>query len=82
MTMNDDIMARLADVITDHFNCRHKRIDRSTNANDIIGWDSLAHTIVLMRIEDIFAIELPMEKAFIVQNVGELADLVRAQLEA
>lgn len=80
MTTNDDILERLATVITDHFSCPAKTIDRTTNANDIVGWDSLAHTMVLMRVEDVFAIELPMEQAFTVQNVGELADLVQAQL--
>jgi len=82
MTMNDSIMERLANVITDHFSCPEKTIGRSTNANDIVGWDSLAHTMVLMRVEDVFAIELPMEHAFTVLNVGELADLVQAQLSA
>lgn len=80
MTMTPDIMARLADIISDHFNCPEKMIDRSTNASDIVGWDSLAHTMVLMRVEDTFAIELPMDQAFLVQNVGQLADLVQAQL--
>ncbi|RZJ18941.1 MAG: acyl carrier protein [Brevundimonas sp.] len=82
MTTNDDILGQLATVITDHFSCPDKTIDRTTNANDIVGWDSLAHTMVLMRVEDVFAIELPMEQAFTVQNVGELADLVQAQLSA
>jgi acyl carrier protein len=80
MTMNNEIMERLADIITDHFSCPEKSIDRSTNADDIVGWDSMAHTMVLLRIEDVFAIELPMEQAFVVQNVGELSDLVEAQL--
>lgn len=73
-------MTRLAEVITDHFDCPEKAIDHTTNASDIVGWDSLAHTMVLMRVEDVFAIELPMDQAFTVQNVGQLADLVRAQL--
>lgn len=71
-----EILVRLGDVICNHFNCPAMEIDRTTSARDIVGWDSLAHTMVLMRIEDEFGIVLPMDRAFTVKNVGELADLV------
>ena len=71
-----EILIRLGDVICNHFNCPALEIDRDTSARDVVGWDSLAHTMVLMRIEDEFGVELPMDRAFTVKNVGELADLV------
>ena len=71
-----EILTRLGDVIRDHFNCPDLEVDRDTSARDVVGWDSLAHTMVLMRIEDEFGVELPMDRAFTVKNVGELADLV------
>lgn len=71
-----EILTRLGDVIRNHFNCPGLKVDRTTSARDVVGWDSLAHTMVLMRIEDEFGVELPMDRAFTVKNVGELADLV------
>lgn len=71
-----EILLRLGDVICNHFNCPTAEISRRTSARDIVGWDSLAHTMVLLRIEDEFGIQLPMDRAFTVKNVGELADLV------
>lgn len=71
-----EILIRLGDVICSHFNCPHLEVDRDTSARDVVGWDSLAHTMVLMRIEDEFGVELPIDRAFTVKNVGELADLV------
>jgi acyl carrier protein len=49
-------------------------IDRTTTALDVPGWDSLAHTIVLLAVEKRFGITLPAGTDF--ADVGELVDAV------
>jgi acyl carrier protein len=51
-------------------------ISRSSTANDVPGWDSLSHAILILNIESEFNIELPLEKTLELQNVGDLADLI------
>ena len=51
-------------------------ITRATRAMDVRGWDSLSHTMVLMQLEDGFEIQLPMDRALRLGNVGEMVDLI------
>ena len=80
--MEDDVMARLAAVIRDALEQPHAIIGRATTAEDIDGWDSLAHGVLLMRIERAFGIRLDVAATLAAENVGELAALVTAQLHA
>lgn len=55
---------------------------RSTMSNDIAGWDSLSHAILIMNVEEEFGIDLPLDQIYALDNVGELADLIGARLGA
>ncbi len=76
----DAVMERLRAVIVQQFNCSPDQVGALTVANDILGWDSLSHTILLLKVEDAFDIELPEDEMFAVRNVGDLADLVERVL--
>jgi acyl carrier protein len=51
-------------------------VSAATTSADIDGWDSLSHSILIMGIEEQFGVELPMERAFELHDVGELMDLI------
>lgn len=70
----------LAAVIAEHFRCDKAIITSETMAPDIYGWDSLEHTVVIMKVETRFDIELPDELIFTIKNVGELFELVQETL--
>lgn len=53
-------------------------ITRSTSAVDVEGWDSLSHSLFILAVEDEFGIDLPFDKTYEMQNIGELADLIAA----
>jgi acyl carrier protein len=57
-------------------------ITRETTSADVDGWDSLSHAMLIMKVEQEFAVELPFDRVYDLANVGELADLVQATLEA
>lgn len=76
----DAVMERLRAVIAQQFNCLPDQVGALTVANDILGWDSLSHTVLLLKIEDAFDIEFPEDEMFTVRNVGELAALVQRLL--
>lgn len=52
-------------------------INRETTSADIDGWDSLSHSLLIMNVEEAFGIDLPFDRVYELQNVGELADLVQ-----
>lgn len=80
--MRDEVMERLAAVIRDVMDQPGAPIGPATTADDVDGWDSLAHGVLLMRIERAFAIRLDVEAALAAENVGDLAALITAQLGA
>jgi acyl carrier protein len=49
-------------------------IDRSTAAEDIDGWDSLSHAVLIMRLEKNCNVRIPTSMATSFQNIGELVD--------
>jgi acyl carrier protein len=57
-------------------------ITRATTSADVDGWDSLSHAMLIMKVEQEFALELPFDRVYDLANVGELADLVQATLGA
>lgn len=72
--MSKDVIDRLADLIRTTFSQPRAKIDRGTIAEDIPGWDSLSHTILLLSVEDTFGARLPESVTY--ANVGELADAI------
>lgn len=48
----------------------------TTTANDIEGWDSLSHTIIMMQLERALGIRIPVEETFALRNVGELVHCI------
>lgn len=79
--MEDDVvMRKLSAAIAEQFHCKPERITPDTVATDVAGWDSLSHTVLLLKVEDAFGIELPEEEVFDLKNVAELAALVKRVL--
>jgi acyl carrier protein len=74
--MSDEVLARVAEVIRETFGDESLVVTRETIADDVSGWDSLSHTIVVLAIGDAFGIVLPPNtQAF--ANVGELVDTIQ-----
>lgn len=72
----DDVFQRLSQVISRELGCDISDIHRDTSADDIDGWDSLAHARLILKIEGVFDLRLPGDKLFELDNVGDLVVLV------
>ncbi len=66
---------KLQQVISSYFGTSEP-IDESTVAADIDGWDSLAHASLMIRVEEEFDVQFPMEAIWKLKNVGEMASLI------
>jgi acyl carrier protein len=56
------------------FNDPDLEVTRSTVADDIDGWDSLSHAVLIFRLEKYCNVQIPAAVATSFQNIGELAD--------
>lgn len=79
---HDELVARTGQLIRDTLGCGPVPITCSTRAADVRGWDSLSHTMVLLRIEDAFGIRLPLQRVLEITNVGDLVAVVASQIAA
>jgi acyl carrier protein len=73
-----DIEATVIAVIADTFSVDPGEICRDTTADDVDGWDSLAHTILMMRLERALGLKIDEATASGAANVGELIDGLEA----
>ncbi len=53
-------------------------ITEHTTANQVPGWDSLAHVRIMLNIEMETDIEVPIEMTYKTKNIGELVTLFEA----
>ena len=53
----------------------------STTAQDIHGWDSLAHIRLIVAIEKSFGLHFSAAEIYDLQNVGQMVDLILSKKE-
>jgi acyl carrier protein len=73
---DDDCFERVRALVAGHFGLEPHEVTRESNARTIEGWDSLAHLMVLTKVEKSFGVKLPRLESYTVKDVGELARLV------
>jgi acyl carrier protein len=75
--MNDDIVGNVRAIIAETFNVASSDITDDTVADDVDGWDSLAHTVLMVRLQKKLRVAIPEHVAANVQTVGELIEALR-----
>jgi acyl carrier protein len=78
----DEIESGVFAVIGSTFKCDPSLVTRATTADDIDGWDSLSHTVLLVGIERHFDIRLDHEEVLDLADVGGLVDAVARTVHA
>lgn len=73
--MSDSILSRVGRVIGETFGDDSLAVTRETIAEDVPGWDSLSHTILMLALEDEFGVTLPSDTHGFA-NVGQLVDVI------
>jgi len=76
----DTLLHAIAAIIGERLLVDPAAITRETTAEDVDGWDSVTHTLVMMEVERRLNITLPVDKFFDLENVGDLVDLAASEL--
>jgi len=76
----EEVFERLNDVFRDEFDDEELTVTDATVAQDVDGWDSLAHINLMAAIEDEFDIKFGMKEVNNMKNVGEMVDIILARL--
>ena len=76
--MNDDaaLEARVIAVIAQTFSVPSAAITRATIADDVDGWDSLGHSILMIRLSNALGMPIGEDIAANAGDVGQLVDML------
>jgi acyl carrier protein len=80
--MTQSILEGVQETIRAEFRNPAITVDLTTTAEDVDGWDSLAHARLILALENRFGVEFPAERLFDIDNVGELVELIAAGMRA
>ncbi len=75
--MTDELAKQVRRVIADTFNVVEADITNETTADDVDGWDSLAHTILMVRLQRNLNVTIPETLAANSPTVGALIEGLR-----
>lgn len=76
----EEVFTTLNEVFRDVFDDEEITVTEKTTADDIEEWDSLEHINLLAAVEQEFGVKFNMGQVVSMKNVGEMADIIIAQL--
>lgn len=76
----EEVFAKLNEVFRDVFDDESITVTDTTTADDIEEWDSLEHINLLAAVEQEFGMKFNMGQVVSMKNVGEMADIIIAQI--
>ncbi len=76
----EEVFEKLNEVFRDVFDDEEITVTDVTTADDIEEWDSLEHINLLAAVEQEFGMKFNMGQVVSMKNVGEMADIILAQI--
>jgi len=76
-----EIFEKLIGIINTEFPESDTEITRETVAEDVPGWDSMAHVGVMAAIEDAFEVKFTGREIVQFEDVGSLLDLLTQKVQ-
>lgn len=73
------IYARLTEIFRDFFDDESISATPALAANDVDGWDSLAHIRLILTIEKAFNVKFSTSEIGKMEKVGDLVTIIRAR---
>ena len=70
------IFQQLTEIFKDVFDDDSLEVEPMTTAEDVDGWDSLAHIRLVVSIEKAFSIRFTASEISQLENVGDLVELI------
>ncbi len=76
------LIEKVQAIFQDVFDDPKLRVDRSSSAANIPGWDSLAHINLVTAIQQEFKIKFALGELEQLKNVGDLLDLMERKIDS
>jgi acyl carrier protein len=79
--MNEHIYTQLNQIFRDVLDNDDINLNGNTTADDVPGWDSLAHISLILAVERNFKVRFATTEIGGLSNIGELVALIEAQVK-
>lgn len=76
-----EVILKLEKIFADVFANDKILLNEDTNANDIEGWDSLAHITILEAVQDEYGVTFDLDEIIEMQNVGDMIDAIVRKID-
>jgi acyl carrier protein len=77
--MNDNLWNDLTAIFRDALDNESLMLTEASTAKDVEGWDSITHVLIVVAVEKKFQVKFTAGEIQQLQNVGELAALIRSK---
>ncbi|QND69118.1 acyl carrier protein (plasmid) [Mesorhizobium loti] len=80
MIEDSKLFQKVVEIINGEFPENDTEIARETVAEDVIGWDSMAHVSLIAMIEEAFSVRFIGAEIVTFDNVGGLFDVLKEKI--
>lgn len=78
----EEITLKLTKIFRKVFNNNMLELSDDLTANDVAGWDSLSHMILISEIEGAFALKFKLKDLNKMRNLGDMVEIITSKLSA
>ena len=75
-----EVVNRLTPIFRKVFNDESIVVTDVLTANDVAGWDSLSHMLLIAEVESGFSIKFKLKDLNKMRNVGDMTDIILSKL--
>lgn len=79
--MNSSIKEKLQDIFRDVFGDDKIQLSEEMSAQDIEGWDSLQHILILAAVQDEFGISFDVDEIMNINNIGDMIKSIEGKIK-
>ena len=72
----EEILKKVQDIFKDVLEDEDIELSYNTTSNDIEGWDSLNHIVLIVEMETEFNFKFKLKGIHSLKNIGELCDII------
>jgi acyl carrier protein len=80
MTETTTVLQELTELFRDLFDDEHLQLDSDTTADQVEGWDSQMHVMLIVAAEQRFGIKFRTAELESLRNVGQFTQLIESKL--
>jgi len=78
--MKEELVGQIQSIFESVLGHSNFKLEADTTANDVDGWDSVTHILIITEIENFFNIKFDLMKLLSLENIEDLVNTVDAML--